>query len=142
MKCKTCQKEFLKNPHRGKIYCSLKCYWKKSPRFKFPCKNCGKRFWTYPSFQKVGEGFLCGKECRISWVFRNYNSCKTDEEKRVARNARKKLIRAVYAGKVIKSACIICGNKKSNGHHEDYSKPLEVIWLCHKHHQLKHFGKL
>lgn len=27
-----------------------------------------------------------------------------------------------------------CGDEASEAHHEDYSKPLEVIWLCKKHH--------
>lgn len=30
--------------------------------------------------------------------------------------------------------CFQCGNTKSEAHHEDYSKPLDVIWLCKQHH--------
>jgi len=37
-----------------------------------------------------------------------------------------------------KKPCQICGNPKSEGHHEDYSKPLKVIWLCDKHHREVH----
>lgn len=54
---------------------------------------------------------------------------------------------AVYTGKVIKQPCVRCGSMKSEGHHEDYSKPLDVIWLCSKHHKELHkhernaFGK-
>ena len=29
-------------------------------------------------------------------------------------------------------------NSKAQAHHEDYSKPLEVIWLCFKHHRAEH----
>lgn len=53
--------------------------------------------------------------------------------------ARYLLNNAIASGKVIKQPCIDCGNKKSHGHHEDYSKPLEVVWLCNvchvKHHR-------
>ncbi len=37
-------------------------------------------------------------------------------------------------------SCSIRGcNKKGEKHHEDYLKPLEVLYLCHKHHRnLKH----
>lgn len=44
---------------------------------------------------------------------------------------------AVAAGKVTRLPCW-CGNPKSEGHHEDYTKPLEVIWLCRKHHAEAH----
>ena len=29
-------------------------------------------------------------------------------------------------------------NNKVEGHHVDYSKPLNVIWLCSKHHGQVH----
>jgi hypothetical protein len=32
----------------------------------------------------------------------------------------------------------VCGSKKVHGHHEDYNKPLEVHWLCPKHHKARH----
>lgn len=38
-----------------------------------------------------------------------------------------------------KEPCMICGNPKSTAHHEDYSKPLEVKWLCYIHHNRLHF---
>ena len=41
---------------------------------------------------------------------------------------------AVRDKRLKKESCIVCGNKKSEGHHKDYTKPLEVIWLCRKHH--------
>lgn len=45
---------------------------------------------------------------------------------------------ALKAGKVIKLPCQVCGDKKSQGHHHDYSKPLSVIWLCALHHKAVH----
>lgn len=49
---------------------------------------------------------------------------------------------ATKAGRVKRpSICSKCGQTgKINGHHEDYSKPLDVIWLyqiCHSHLHLK-----
>ena len=44
---------------------------------------------------------------------------------------------ALRSGKMHRHPCCICGNK-AHAHHEDYSKPLEVIWLCPKHHSERH----
>ena len=52
--------------------------------------------------------------------------------------ARRKLHKAIKLGKIERRPCEICKNIKSHGHHNDYSKPLSVIWLCHKHHMTLH----
>ena len=41
---------------------------------------------------------------------------------------------ALRAGKLFKQNCEVCGSIESNGHHDDYDKPLEVRWLCAEHH--------
>jgi hypothetical protein len=41
---------------------------------------------------------------------------------------------AIHEGQVTKQACEVCGSPKSEGHHDDYAKPLEVRWLCRRHH--------
>jgi hypothetical protein len=41
---------------------------------------------------------------------------------------------AVKSGELKRLPCWICGALKVEAHHEDYSKPLEVIWVCNKHH--------
>jgi hypothetical protein len=42
----------------------------------------------------------------------------------------RKLLRA---GIVVRQPCKVCGSRRSCAFHEDYSKPAEVIWLCHQH---------
>jgi len=54
------------------------------------------------------------------------------------RQAELQVQRAVKKGFLKKQPCEICGNIKSEGHHPDYSKPLEVIWLCSEHHNEVH----
>lgn len=41
---------------------------------------------------------------------------------------------AIRDGRLIRKSCEVCGDK-AQGHHDDYSKPLEVRWLCFKHHR-------
>lgn len=51
--------------------------------------------------------------------------------------AHKAVSNALKSGKIHRHPCFICGNK-AQAHHDDYSKPLEVIWLCTKHHAERH----
>lgn len=37
-------------------------------------------------------------------------------------------------GKLIPGPCEMCGGKTVEMHHDDYSKPLKVRWLCRAHH--------
>jgi hypothetical protein len=49
----------------------------------------------------------------------------------------------VRSGKILRpSACQLCGKEcRTVGHHPDYSKPKEVIWVCRSCHGTIHFGK-
>jgi hypothetical protein len=49
-----------------------------------------------------------------------------------------KVVLAKRHGLLVPQPCERCGNPKVHAHHEDYSKPLEVTWLCHKHHFMRH----
>ena len=53
-------------------------------------------------------------------------------------HARSLLYYAVKKGVIKKEPCSVCGKKKSQGHHDNYFKPLEVIWLCPLHHAERH----
>lgn len=41
---------------------------------------------------------------------------------------------AIKMGRLSKQPCEVCGTEKVEAHHKDYEKPLEVNWLCRKHH--------
>ena len=45
---------------------------------------------------------------------------------------------AVRDGKLFKTPCQVCGIEKVEGHHPDYSRPLDVVWLCTPHHKEIH----
>lgn len=46
---------------------------------------------------------------------------------------------AVQKGDLIRQPCERCGTKeKVVAHHEDYNKPLDVVWLCQYHHRERH----
>lgn len=41
---------------------------------------------------------------------------------------------ALRSGNMARQPCEVCGDAKAQAHHDDYSKPLDVRWLCTKHH--------
>jgi len=48
---------------------------------------------------------------------------------------------AIRSGRLTKLPCYNCGSKRSQAHHPDYSKPLDVVWLCRTCHLAAH-GKV
>lgn len=42
------------------------------------------------------------------------------------------------SGKVSPQPCEICGEDNAQMHHNDYSKPLAIRWLCQFHHTQEH----
>jgi len=44
----------------------------------------------------------------------------------------------IQKGSLKKQPCEVCGEIIVQAHHDDYSKPLEVRWLCPKHHRMLH----
>lgn len=65
---------------------------------------------------------------------------KYESENKEKISAQRKVRKAVLSGKLIRPAfCEICKCVcKPHGHHEDYKKPLEVIWMCSKCHLYYH----
>lgn len=45
--------------------------------------------------------------------------------------------RAIRDGVIAPCPCEVCG-AKAEAHHDDYSKPLDVRWLCRRHHAQFH----
>ena len=46
--------------------------------------------------------------------------------------------KAIKDGNIIKQPCEVCKSEDAEAHHEDYSKPLDVRWLCRSHHRQRH----
>ena len=52
--------------------------------------------------------------------------------------AHSKVAREIRAGRLKRKPCEVCGSTKVQAHHDDYSKHLEVRWLCARHHSEHH----
>jgi hypothetical protein len=55
------------------------------------------------------------------------------------RAAHKVVENAIRAGRLARNACERCGtDAQVHAHHDDYSRPLDVRWLCPVHHRDRH----
>lgn len=45
---------------------------------------------------------------------------------------------SIKRGKITRLSCEICGDLSTHAHHEDYTKPFEIVWLCRNHHKQLH----
>jgi len=100
------------------------------------CKREWKRAWTAANREKV---LVQGKRSRDKRkaAMREYLRARRQD---LNVRARKAIENALKDGRMTRpSNCSECGaGGRIHGHHEDYSKKFEVIWLCCRCHGLRH----
>lgn len=52
--------------------------------------------------------------------------------------ARRKVRTEIEMGRLVRQPCGKCGAPEAHAHHDDYSQPLAVRWLCRPHHDAEH----
>lgn len=67
-------------------------------------------------------------ESKARWAIKNAHKIK----------AQRMVMRAIRSGKITKQSCEICQDPNTQAHHDDYTKPLAVRWLCVRHHNDHH----
>jgi len=105
------------------------------------CKECNKndvtanrnknieKFRAYDRERgKIPERIKANTEINRAW--------RAEDVRRSA--AHVAVARAIRNGGLFRLPCIRCGEKKSVAHHEDYNKPLKVMWLCQPCHKQRH----
>ena len=60
------------------------------------------------------------------------------ERNKLKRKAHMLMCTEIRAKRIIRGDCEICGEPDADAHHDDYTKPLDVRWLCKKHHAEHH----
>ena len=91
------------------------------------------RTWRAKHREQIRE---YNRQYKKNWRSKNGYSAEYASIKRYPEKtgARKAVYIALRKGELIKRPCEICGDRRSQAHHDDYSKPLEVKWLCAAHH--------
>lgn len=54
--------------------------------------------------------------------------------------AHEEVAKAIRSGSLAKKPCEICGDAKSEAHHDNYNEPLKVRWLCKTCHTEWHIN--
>lgn len=65
------------------------------------------------------------------WSITNDYDRLRDPEKIYARRA---VQQRVADGRMERQPCEVCSTPDTHAHHDDYTKPLDVRWLCRTHH--------
>lgn len=101
-----------------------------------PKTTTGINNWVSAVAENVnGSPLLAQFRRRYAPVLRGDVKPQPTSEHQMARN---KLSRAVASGKVVRGSCEREGDDcrgPIEGHHDDYSKPLDVRWFCQHHHR-------
>lgn len=72
---------------------------------------------------------------RVKEYNSNYQQrIKLDRFASLKKSARRKVQTEIEAGRIQRGSCSICNSPNAEAHHSDYSKPLDITWLCDKHH--------
>ena len=127
-----------------------------------PCPVCHKDFRTSEAAMKQGRGKFCSFGCAIkgrrvartrlfgkdnpNWKggisLDPYGYFKITSQRYPDHlEAREQTKYAIKAGRLVRQPCEICGSEHVQAHHDDYSQPLKVRWLCTRHHADYHRGK-
>ena len=129
----------------------------KHRRTESTCHYCKKSFMARIDLLKRGNGRFCSVGCALKGRKRvdqrgsknpnwkggiskfPYRYKLTQAERYPERiSARGTAYSAIRRGKIKREPCEVCGAERVEAHHDDYSKPLVVRWLCRQHHRELH----
>lgn len=119
-KCMDCAKSDV-NKHRQENLLNIRAY--DRMRGLMPHRVAARK--EYAKTPAFAESH---KSATLRWVAKH-------PERRKAHHT---VSNALRDGKLQKLPCLVCGNDKVEGHHPDYSRPLDVVWLCNTHHRQTH----
>lgn len=115
-KCKTCTKRDVRENRARKIdYCR---------EFDRARANLPHRVEARAAYAQTPEGKDALRRGSVAW----------DKRNPVKKAASIVVNNAVRDGRLTRQPCEVCGAAKAHAHHGDYGKPLDVRWLCTKHH--------
>lgn len=133
-KCPDCNidkplSDFFKSSCKGRILFTTRCKpchnkWSKEYRHSTKGKE------IYKKWSKTVRGKEVIKKRMANWHKKNT----------LKHNAQTTSYNAIRDKRLIPKPCVICKSLKVEAHHPNYCKPLDIIWLCKKHHMALHYS--
>jgi ribosomal protein S27AE len=115
-KCKECTKADARAQHTRNMANPL---WVAKERERQRIKERARR--------EAGR-YIPSQEAKNAWAKRNRHKIRAQHQTRAH----------VLRGRLKKQPCEVCGSTSVQAHHDDYTRPLDVRWLCVKHHNEHH----
>lgn len=106
--------------------------------------NSPHRIKARKDYAKTPGGIAAGSAAKKAWSHRNKGQEVSRTRGYRLANPKKQLAHELVAyqirlGHLKREPCETCGSGFSvHAHHDDYDKPLDVRWLCSKHHRQWH----
>ena len=142
--CQICGVQFKTRHSQGK-YCSPECQrqGERNSWNKYNRKNKEKRNRSHREDYQKNKEKIALRIKKYSQTPRGKEVSKISDKRQRKKypekyQARQEVLKAMRKGILIPKPCEVCGLVKVEAHHEDYSKPLNVKWLCKKHHTEAH----
>lgn len=122
------------------------------PRVPRQCEICQRHFQALVCNVNRGKGKTCSVQCRVVKAAKAerkphypewFPSSHLGAGKRhpLQTRAMRLVRKAIRRGDLEQgTSCSNCGKHgRPDAHHEDYRRPLDVVWLCRSCHQRRHF---
>jgi len=102
-------------------------------------RNSSDPEWVEKEYARMREKSRRARESGTASPSDPQASARWRQRNREKARAHNLVAKAIASGELIAEPCCVCG-EKAQAHHEDHTKPLEVIWYCVTHHSAHHVG--
>lgn len=141
--CKKCirayDRAYDKNPQRQAYNRALTQKLRNNPEYQAKVRERTRKYRQRPEVKARKQELSKSPKYR-AWAAqysnRYYHTVHPERHK-----ARQTMSNAIRDGRLERLPCVLCGNPKSEGHHEDYTRPLHVEWLCRSCHRKHRHGQ-